>query len=214
MKEHVISDGQHMLSGVCEVSILDEYDGGSSDGILITIDGDNYAAYTNSSDGYRSYGSFYKTVAYAQKNKFPPQPVIVSNWDQDEYDIESGMTYIACGIDILNLEGELILRVGTDHTDNYYPMAIFKYNPQNLPINKGRSMDEPGVDYDIDKGFAVSDNISFDIKKVTATQWEIMEHLVRENIKQKFLKFLAEDFDKYNTNELLSMWEEFNKNLK
>lgn len=135
MRQPIITPGMHKLSGVSHIKVEDEYWGSTEDGILLTIDGKNYIAVTNPDDGYRSYGVFYRDTEHIQKCTFPEQIVLV--------DFHSEKTYTEDGYDtdysellIYNSHNELILRVGTDYSDSYYPCAIFKYNPENLPINK------------------------------------------------------------------------------
>lgn len=134
----VISDGKHMLSGVCEVTVSCGYDDEeTADGILLTIDGKNYCAYSDPDDGYRSYGCFFETDKYVQKNNFPPQPVIVEHWHKEEYDEDcQWYQYDAKGIDIKDEDGNIIFTLGTDHSDAYYPVGFWHYYPENLPINK------------------------------------------------------------------------------
>lgn len=139
-----------MLSGVSLVCVdlgYEEY----ADAVLLTIDEKNYIGFENPDDGYRSYGCFHQTDV-CQRNSFPPQKVFVKNviensWVEEMYEI-----YQYRGIEITNEAGDLILRVGTDLTDAYYPMACFKYNPENLPINMQSSeiADEDTADEDLD----------------------------------------------------------------
>lgn len=245
---NIISDGKHLLSGVCEINVkCGLYDDSTAEGVVLTIDGRNYVAYTDPDDGYRSYGCFHEDNTYKQKNPFPPQEVIVSNEDWDEED-ENGWPHRGDKIVIYNPETkEEIFSCGTDHSDDYYPVGFWHYHPENFPINKDKDDEdkvfedalsalrrclnmvdeheesvrvpteknpeiteyvkfEPSpLDADIDKAPA------FDANSVTATQWEIMEHTVRENVKRKFQKFLDEKFDSYDTNQLLAMWEDFSE---
>lgn len=243
--QNIISDGKHILSGVCEVTFHCGYYGdGTAEGVILTIDGKNYVAYTDPEDGYRSYGCFHEDNSYKQKNSFPPQEVIVSNEDWDEVD-ENGWPHKGDKIVIYNPETKQeIFSCGTSHDDSYYPVGFWHYHPENLPINQDKDDEEkvfedalstlrkclgmsdenesariptekepeenitelkfePGSDSDID--------IPVDINAITATQWEIMEHTVRESVKRKFQKFLDEKFDSYETNQLLAMWEDFSE---
>ena len=137
----------HKLSGVSIVKIEDEYWERVEDGILLTIDGVNYVAVTDPDDGYRSYGCFYPAPAeMVQKNSFPEQDVLVDNhekhgFDDNGYDDDFEETVI------YNTDGQMILRIGTDFSDAYYPCAIFRYNPKNLPINKKVLHDEKMGEY-------------------------------------------------------------------
>ena len=70
------------------------------------------------------------------KNVFPSQPVFIS-FSDNEY-----------GVQVYTLRnannGEVILKFGTDYSDSYYPMAIFDYNPENMPINIEKEFDYYG----------------------------------------------------------------------
>lgn len=133
----IIPEGEHMLSGVCLVDVECGWDDFTT-AVMLTIDGINYLAFENPDDGYRSYGCFIKdSKGRVQTNLFPPQKVVVRNtyvreMDDSMYVNEYEMT------EILNPDGELIVKVGTDLSDDYYPCAIFRYNPENLPVNKDK----------------------------------------------------------------------------
>ena len=250
---NLIPDGKHLLSGVCEVTAHCGYDGeDTTDGILLTIDGQNYLAYTDPDDGYRSYSCFSKAPAgYEQKNSFPGQQVMVSNEEWDDMD-ETGYPQRGHKIAIYNIDTtEEIFSCGTINDDDYYPIGFWHYHPENLPVNAKKddidkqfedalstlrkclgmsdeheegyrtptekpaetveSVAEPGDDYDIDR---IPDNLfQFDADLVSATDWEIMEHVVRESVKRRFQDFLDNKFDKYETNRLLALWEDFSQNL-
>lgn len=134
MRKPVISDGIHMLSGVCEETFTDEYFGWPSDGIIITIDGENYVVFSDHDDGYRSYGACHPTTK-KQKFSFPEQEVSCINQKVRQFDADMGIDDNRDWLEIRNLKGELILCIGTDTSDSYYPMSIFRYYPENLPIN-------------------------------------------------------------------------------
>ena len=137
-----LKSGIHYLSGVCEVfGMVDMYQ--EINGILITIDGKDYIAYHDAYDGYRSYGVFCDcddntNFNFVQKNKFPNQMVYIKFFDEDYIDIDTYTNVVKKGIIILNEDYEVILKVGTDYSEAYYPYSIFEYNPQNLPINKSK----------------------------------------------------------------------------
>ncbi len=128
-------EGKHELSGVCHyVNVSEDTD---IEGYVLTIDGQNYCAIYDGYDGYRSYGRLHPT-SKAQTNPFPKQVVsihteIVKGRDRDTW-YDTDYEYIT----IRNEQGEIILRVGTDFSDAYYPIGHLDYYPQNLPINKGK----------------------------------------------------------------------------
>ena len=125
----LFSDGPHKLSGIDSIQIESDY-GDITNVILITIDGKTYSCEEDPSDGYRSY----TRITLADENlkcmyKFPPQTVYI------KYILSTG-NYNSWEYRITNEDGNLILRLGTDEYDDYYPKAIFEYYPENLPINK------------------------------------------------------------------------------
>ena len=132
-----IENGIHLLSGVENVIISGQDVWCSEDinGVALIIDGITYVAYEDPDDGYRSYGSFYRSNVEV-KNTFPAQRVEAVNieWDAvDDYGWESTgekLILIDC------VTHEVILEVGTDTSDHYYPMAIFHWYPENMAINR------------------------------------------------------------------------------
>ena len=70
--------------------------------------------------------------------EFPPQRVKVYSTHLKEFDEDSYYGTEKSYITIYNSKDDsLIAEVGTDYSDSYYPCAIFRWYPQNLPINKG-----------------------------------------------------------------------------
>lgn len=49
---------------------------------------------------------------------------------------ESVFNEFICAVDAHN--GEIVLRIGTDYSDGYYPRCILEYNPENMHINEMR----------------------------------------------------------------------------
>lgn len=141
MAQEILKDGEHLLSGVgyFHEDNIGTFQG-ETDGVVLILDGCFYCICEDRSDSYRSYGY----LAYASNEiickshitTFPPQCVTVINTEIDKYDDngypEDKQSYIC----IYNKDnGNLICKVGTDYTDSFYPMAIFYWNPLNLPIN-------------------------------------------------------------------------------
>ena len=75
---------------------------------------------------------------------------------------------------------------------------------------------EPGCDDDVDDGYAEFCDACKVLEdfKIDATFWQTLEHLVRSNVKRNFGNWLENEFELYNTDELLSFWEEFAKIVK
>lgn len=137
-KDVLIPNGLHYLSGVGETTI--EY--GFCDNIdvkLFCIDGVTYGAFEDKDDGFRSYGVIQQMESNVKcEFTFAPQPVHITNQEIKhlEYETEWITKQILTMTDAVN--GKEVLVVGTDNTEDYYPMAIFNYTPENLQINQGR----------------------------------------------------------------------------
>ena len=126
----LIPDGWHELSGFCDCVIDDEYSGEDINALIVQVDGKNYLCYEDPDDGYRSHSEFQETDKPCT-NTFPPQRVMVKTYDQGSHG------YKDHGVKFFNPDFELILHIGTENYDDYYPMAVWEWHPENLPINKG-----------------------------------------------------------------------------
>ena len=163
MRYDIIKDGWHELSGFCDTTIIDEYCGEELNAIIVRIDDKNYLCYEDPEDGYRSRTEFKETDEECS-NIFPPQRVMVKHYKRRD---EKGMEFY-------NPDFELILLVGTDYYDDYYPVARYEWHPENLPINKGIHKDfytMPGEltmkvnDYLMNRGNASADEILDDVNR-------------------------------------------------
>lgn len=132
-KELGISPGRGFLEGICDYTrqaksrfhVMNE-----GNGYIFRLNGKNYAIWENPDDGYRSYCQMEETDLPCD-NTFPPQEVFVVLYDCDgDYSKNKGIL-------IYNIDdGSLILKLGTDNYDDYYPCARMEYHPENMPINK------------------------------------------------------------------------------
>lgn len=99
------------------------------------LDGKVYAAWEDPDDGYRSYGCL-TVVDHLLQDNLPPIEVeaTTEEWDYpgDGFDATSGWKVVLR--DCAN--GKEILTVGTDTSMDYYPCAIFRWQPENLSINQ------------------------------------------------------------------------------
>lgn len=131
----MIENGWHELSGVGRVWYHDDWNDEDVEGVAIRIDGVVYTAYVDPSDGFRSYGYITRAIQGEKLSAvFLPQPVFVQNSEERSQD-DNGWPRDYSMLSVYNHRDELILCIGTDHSDSYYPRAIFQYNPENLPIN-------------------------------------------------------------------------------
>lgn len=141
--EKIIQDGKYLLSGVGTAQInTTGWDEETTHEVhLFCLNGITYGAWIDPDDGYRSYGDFRKMEENVKcQYRFPPQEVIVTNVTKkgpcgDSLYYEDNSTTIVI-TDATN--GKEVLVIGTSYYDSYYPMAIFRYTPENLEINQNR----------------------------------------------------------------------------
>ena len=107
--------GNHIFSGIDHVGCE----------VLFQIDGSNYLVIEDGDDGYRSYMNEIEKTDRVIKNTFLGQSVKCEH-QGEETDI----------LKIYSLDNKLILEVGTDYFDDYYPCAVFNYYPENMDINQ------------------------------------------------------------------------------
>ena len=96
--------------------------------IMFCLDGVTYVAIEDPDDGYRSYMKDLAVSDTPCKNVFTPEDVICQykGGDDDILYIKNPLT--------LNV----ILKIGTADTYDYYPTCIMEYRPENLQCNEGR----------------------------------------------------------------------------
>lgn len=132
----MLENGTYTLSGITEFSHEDEWSGNTIEGILIILNDVVYEMFYDPDDGYRSFGRFVKSSIPTSevRFKFPPQLVELRNVE-NKYGFETDYK----GIQIFDAKnGKIVLEVGTDYLDPYYPCGNFSYKPENLSINEGR----------------------------------------------------------------------------
>ena len=134
----ILPEGKHKFSGI-ETYIQQGRYWDTREGFYIVIDDTVYAFEIDPDDGYRSYGDLYipENISVNDiKNKFPAQDVIITQHHGEDTD---GYKHF---YSIINAEtGKTILEIGTDYTDNFYPMVICHYYPENMAINQRQSND-------------------------------------------------------------------------
>lgn len=122
--------GRHTLSGV---DYLPDYDGQGSNGVMFVLDGTTLALYEDPSDGYRSFAGEVSVTTDKVKNTFTPQEVEITK--QDGYNInEIADAYTVVFTDVIT--GATVLELGTDYSDEYYPVAVLHWQPENLSCNQ------------------------------------------------------------------------------
>jgi hypothetical protein len=119
--------GKHLLSGVDITSekgndLWDE----TCDVVRFVIDGITYKAIEDPEDGYRSYIKELSITKEKVSNTFPPQKVIGVMKEESDCDT----------IQFFDSKTKnIVLEVGTEDTNTYYPMCIMRWHPENLAIN-------------------------------------------------------------------------------
>ena len=136
MNTTLLPEGKHEFSGIEPFQYQDKY-GNIRDGYYIIIDNVVYAFEIDHDDGWRSYGDIYipeKISVYSINNRFLAQEVIITLHHREHTDGNKEF------YTIVNAEtGEVILEIGTDYSESFYPMAICHYYPENMSVNQQSS---------------------------------------------------------------------------
>lgn len=110
--------GPHLLSGV------DMTSSGDANGIVFVLDGVAYQAMEDPSDGYRSYlGELSVVDADGVKNRFAAVPVLARMRDDDVLEVLDGGS------------GDIVLAIGTENADDYYPWFVGDFTPEHMSVN-------------------------------------------------------------------------------
>jgi hypothetical protein len=125
----------------------DEYSKGESINVCaFRMNTNVYMAMEDPNDGYRSsLGSVAELPNYFMKNVF--HPVLVrgrygSN-NPTDYSDYSGV------VEFVDLKtGEVVLEIGTDTSDDYYPSCVMSFHPENMWINKDKFINEENTQPD------------------------------------------------------------------
>lgn len=90
------------------------------------LDGITYSAYENGNDGYRSSMDELVQSKFKVNNRFRAVQVLAVMRIGDYVDI----------LDVYDVKSaRLVLSVGTDYTDSYYPYFVTEWKPENLFVN-------------------------------------------------------------------------------
>lgn len=125
--------GEHYLSGLDtgtmpakEIYCEDE------DYFLFILDGVTYKAIEDPSDGYRSYLKELETSDEKVNYTFPPQRVIGIMSEDDTYSRNDVIKFFNPDND------KIVLEIGTNNWDDYYPYSVMYWHPENLSINQSQ----------------------------------------------------------------------------
>lgn len=118
--------GEHLLKGVDTGFV------GEANTISFTLGDKTYIALEDENDGYRSSMKSLQVTKEKLKNTFRGQRVVGSlTGDNDDL-----LQFIDCKT------GKIVLRVGTDNSDDYYPCFVSKFTPENMAINAEKASPE------------------------------------------------------------------------
>lgn len=124
--------GEHMLDAVDMSSEQVKTWGDSFENasvIRFRLDGKVYAAVEDPDDGYRSRMDKFYVSETNMNNVFAPCKVLARMSSDDQYQKNDTLELI----DVVT--GRIVLRAGTDNTDDYYPYFVSEWNPQNMAVN-------------------------------------------------------------------------------
>lgn len=126
--------GKHKLTGVdYETEAIKRYDWDESltdcQVIRFRLDGKTYLAIEDPSDGYRSAMKHCIIVDEKPKNKFKAVEV---------FGVMKSDGYYKCEvIQFYDTEtNKIVLEIGTNNYDDYYPSFVGRWSPENLAVNQ------------------------------------------------------------------------------
>lgn len=122
--------GEHMLDAVDFGTCTGRYEDDAQT-FSFRMDGVVYTAVENPSDGYRSMMDKVLASDDVMRNVFLPVKVTARMRETCDY----GTAEVLQLIDAANRK--VILEVGTDNTDDYYPWFVAKWTPENMAVNGG-----------------------------------------------------------------------------
>lgn len=123
--------GLHTLTGVTNESkslerSWNEEQTYDAQTLSFILDGIIYTATEDDNDGYRSCMEHLLVNKFECKNTFNPIQVL------GIYKNKSGYYENADILQLYGMNGKLILEVGTDNSDDYYPSFVSNFNPENI----------------------------------------------------------------------------------
>ena len=126
--------GLHMLDAVDFENVQRErWAGGPMEDSSVCrfrLDGVVYTAIEDPSDGYRSSMRELAATTDAMVNVFPPIQVLGRHRTAGAYNQVDDVLEL---VDVVT--GLVVLEVGTDNTDDYYPGFVSNWRPENMVTN-------------------------------------------------------------------------------
>jgi len=125
--------GEHTLDAVDTfVQSVNTYGTNFEDASVIRfrLDGVTYTAIEDPSDGYRSsMESLFVSTDAEVNNVFPPNRVVGRKKENDQYAVNNTLELVDA------VTGKVVLEVGTDNTDDYYPSFVSAFWPEHMAVN-------------------------------------------------------------------------------
>ncbi len=122
--------GEHYLSGLdTDIKKAEETWQDDANVFRFVLDGITYKATEDPSDGYRSYLEDLETTEEKVDYTFPPQKVIGKMREDEDYSKNDVIEFYDA------ITTKLVLALGTDNYDDYYPSCIMDWSPENLAVN-------------------------------------------------------------------------------
>ena len=182
--------GIHKLSAVQYYENKSDYSWHNCKGYYVVIDDVVYAFEYNPDDGYRSWGTVFIVDNMSidnieKKNKFIPQDVMIEHITRDKY--YDSVDYY----EIKNPNtAEVILKIGTDRSDSYYPMAIFEFDKKALKNNM--KLEEPKSD--------TNESVQVGYVDIVRQTWQERYDMYMKHTKEELASMLAESAKYTNPN--------------
>ena len=133
--------GEHQLDGVdTYVEKIKSYGDELKDANVIRfrLDGIVYVAFEDPSDGYRSsMDKLIVSPSPEMTNVFPAISVVAKKKANDEGDYGAVNDTLQL-VDVVT--GKVVMEVGTDNTDDYYPSFVSNFQPENMAVNHDHKM--------------------------------------------------------------------------
>ena len=124
--------GMHELTG-CDLSVekVETYCGSENANVIrFTLDGVTYTAVEDPDDGYRSSMDRIFAEDVVLQNTFAAVRVETRKKAADEYGDKNDTLEL---VDVQT--GKVVLEVGTDNVEDYYPYFVGTFSPQNMASN-------------------------------------------------------------------------------
>lgn len=130
--------GEHLLSGAdfgIKPKNEKEYEYEDANTITFVLDGRAYLVTEDPDDGYRSsMRDITEVTGVAIKNTFEPVRVLARYRERSTYGSSCDILEV---IDIVTTK--VVLEVGTDNDDDYYPSYVANFTPENMAVNASKS---------------------------------------------------------------------------